>query len=379
MSNIALSWAYRCHVGNAPAKAILVYLADRASDDGTAAFPKIETIEQVTEFSHSTVRRSLKLLQERGFIRKGDQRYARIGKNGRDRLPQYCQIVWDLAVDSDPATLAWVERTHTSEYDPATMSRDADPESVLVPDNDETRGLIIENPGTKPIPSSVTVTPLENTVPETRPIEPPAVSQWHPQQAHTDTASSVTVTPLHIKEETIQVNPPSQPIPSAPTGHLPASGATAAESEINTSRPDERELAESAEGILASLAEQRSKLGLTTPVPTNADRRAVTGLIRRLAEHGERQPAKTASDAIAFALKGEWWPKRIRTGRNLAKHWDELADDMTIAANHADQAKTGEAEAKQPEPFQPWLPEWAVETLAAINANDTVARTGGES
>lgn len=37
MSNIALSWAFRCHVGNASAKAVLVYLADRASDDGTAA------------------------------------------------------------------------------------------------------------------------------------------------------------------------------------------------------------------------------------------------------------------------------------------------------------------------------------------------------
>ena len=30
MSNIALSWAFKCHVGNASAKAVLVYLADRA-------------------------------------------------------------------------------------------------------------------------------------------------------------------------------------------------------------------------------------------------------------------------------------------------------------------------------------------------------------
>ena len=43
MSNIALSWAFRCHVGNASAKAVLVYLADRADDDGTAAYPKIAT------------------------------------------------------------------------------------------------------------------------------------------------------------------------------------------------------------------------------------------------------------------------------------------------------------------------------------------------
>lgn len=47
MSNIALSWAFRCHVGNASAKAVLVYLADRADDDGTAAYPKIATIVNV--------------------------------------------------------------------------------------------------------------------------------------------------------------------------------------------------------------------------------------------------------------------------------------------------------------------------------------------
>ena len=102
MSNIALSWAFRCHVGNASAKAVLVYLADRADDDGTAAYPKIATIVAVTELSERTVRTALKTLQERGFIRRGDQRYARLGKGGRNRLPQYCQIVWDLAVESDP-------------------------------------------------------------------------------------------------------------------------------------------------------------------------------------------------------------------------------------------------------------------------------------
>ena len=33
MSNITLSWAFKCHVGNASAKAVLVYLADRADDE----------------------------------------------------------------------------------------------------------------------------------------------------------------------------------------------------------------------------------------------------------------------------------------------------------------------------------------------------------
>ena len=127
MSNIALSWAFKCHVGNASAKAVLVYLADRADDDGTAAYPKIATIVAVTELSERTVRTALKTLQERGFIRRGDQRYARLGKGGRNRLPQYCQIVWDLAVESDPSTLKWIGETHTAERDPATMGKTVDP------------------------------------------------------------------------------------------------------------------------------------------------------------------------------------------------------------------------------------------------------------
>lgn len=41
-------------------------------------------------------------------------------------------------------------------------------------------------------------------------------------------------------------------------------------------------------------------------------------------------------DAIGFAMNGDWWPKRIRTGRALARHWDELNDDMILAAGRTD-------------------------------------------
>ena len=137
MSNIALSWAFKCHVGNASAKAVLVYLADRADDDGTAAYPKIATIVNITELSERTVRTALKTLQERGFIRRGDQRYARLGKGGRNRLPQYCQIVWDLAVESDPSTLEWIKETHTAEHDPKTMGNTVDPAASTIMENGE--------------------------------------------------------------------------------------------------------------------------------------------------------------------------------------------------------------------------------------------------
>lgn len=375
MSNIALSWAFRCHVGNASAKAVLVYLADRASDDGTAAFPKIETIVNVTELSERTVRSSLKLLQERGFIRRGDQRYARLGKGGRTRLPQYCQIVWDLAVESDPATLTWIKETHAAEQDISTMSETVAPEAGIVPENDESKDVLPENVGTKPISSTANLAGLEND-PE------PALQISYLQHCESCTPSTANAAGLLYKNKTLQVNPPSKPsFPSAPTGHLPASGATAAEkTETEQSDEDDTEIAEAAGRVLASLGEQRSMLGLTTPSPTKADRKAIIGLYRRLVDQGAQWPTLVMVSAIGFAMNGDWWPKRIRTGRALARHWDELNDDMILAAGRTDgDAHVQTVPAAEPtEPdAAPWLPDWAVKTLAELDGQDATA--GGEA
>ena len=289
MSNIALSWAFKCHVGNASAKAVLVYLADRADDDGTAAYPKIATIVNVTELSERTVRAALKTLQERGFIRRGDQRYARLGKGGRNRLPQYCQVVWDLAVESDPSTLEWIRETHTAEQDPATMGGTVDPRASTIVENGESKDVLPENVGTKPIPSTANLAGLEKG-PE------PALQIPQGQHCESCTPSTANAAPpaLQIsqgciyKDKTLQVNPPSKPsFPSAPTGHLPASGAAAAEKKKTEQLDeDDTEIAEAAGRVLASLGEQRSMLGLATPSPTKADRKAIIGLYRRLVDQG---------------------------------------------------------------------------------------------
>ena len=380
MSNIALSWAFKCHVGNASAKAVLVYLADRADDDGSAAYPKIETIVNVTELSERTVRSSLKLLQERGFIRRGDQRYARLGKGGRNRLPQYCQVVWDLAVETDPSNLTWIRETHAAEHDPATMGADVDPEAGTVVENGDSKDVLPENVGTEPISSSANLAGLENE-PE------PALQMPQGQHCKSRTSGSANLAPpaLQIsqgciyKDKTLQVNPPSKPsFPSAPTGHLPASGATAAEKEQLDE--DDTEIAEAAGRVLASLGEQRSMLGLATPSPTKADRKAIIGLYRRLVDQGAQWPTLVMVDAIGFAMNGDWWPKRIRTGRALARHWDELNDDMILAAGRTD----GDAHAQTVPPAEstepdaaPWLPDWAVKTLAELDGQDATA--GGEA
>ena len=375
MSNIALSWAFKCHVGNASAKAVLVYLADRADDDGTAAYPKIATIVNITELSERTVRTALKTLQERGFIRRGDQRYARLGKGGRNRLPQYCQIVWDLAVESDPSTLEWIKETHTAEHDPKTMGNTVDPAASTIMENGESKDVTPENAGTKPISSTANLAGLEND-PE------PALQISYLQHCESCTPSTANAAGLLYKNKTLQVNPPSKPsFPSAPTGHLPASGATAAEkTETEQSDEDDTEIAEAAGRVLASLGEQRSMLGLTTPSPTKADRKAIIGLCRRLVDQGAQWPTLVMVSAIGFAMNGDWWPKRIRTGRALARHWDELNDDMILAAGRTDgDAHVQTVPAAEPtEPdAAPWLPDWAVKTLAELDGQDATA--GGEA
>ena len=375
MSHIALSWAFKCHVGNASAKAVLVYLADRADDDGTTAYPKIATIVNVTELSERTVRTALKTLQERGFIRRGDQRYARLGKGGRNRLPQYCQIVWDLAVESDPSTLEWIKETHTAEHDPKTMGNTVDPAASTIMENGESKDVTPENTGTKPISSTANLAGLEND-PE------PALQISYLQHCESCTPSTANAAGLLYKNKTLQVNPPSKPaFPSAPTGHLPASGATAAEkTETEQSDEDDTEIAEAAGRVLASLGEQRSMLGLTTPSPTKADRKAIIGLYRRLVDQGAQWPTLVMVSAIGFAMNGDWWPKRIRTGRALARHWDELNDDMILAAGRTDgDAHVQTVPAAEPtEPdAAPWLPDWAVKTLAELDGQDATA--GGEA
>lgn len=344
MSNIALSWAFRCHVGNASAKAVLVYLADRADDDGTAAYPKIATIVAVTELSERTVRTALKTLQERGFIRRGDQRYARLGKGGRNRLPQYCQIVWDLAVESDPSTLKWIGETHTAERDPATMGKTVDPEAGTVFENGESEDVLPENVGTKPIPSTANLAGLENDS-ET------ALQIPQGQHCKSRTSGSANAAPLALqisqgciyKDKTLHVNPPCKPNPSLPTGELPASGKRPAEKDGNDMAGTDSEAAT----VMEHLTSVRSRLMLTTAEPTKRDRAKIGNLVGRIAKaHDDDHAAAVALilAAIDWLPSNTYWLGRIDSARRLADNWDGIANDWTIS--HIERQRASDSEAR---------------------------------
>lgn len=336
MSNIALSWAFRCHVGNASAKAVLVYLADRASDDGTAAFPKIETIVNVTELSERTVRSSLKLLQERGFIRRGDQRYARLGKGGRTRLPQYCQIVWDLAVESDPATLTWIKETHAAEQDISTMSETVAPEAGIVPENDESKDVLPENVGTKPISSTANLAGLEND-------SKPALQISHPRHCKSRTSGSANAAGLLYKDKTLHENPPCEPHPSLPSGELPASGKRPGmEDGNNTTTGGDSDAAT----VMDHLASVRSKLSLTTTEPTKRDLSKIGNLVSRVvkAHDGDRAASLALILAVIDWLPANtFWLRRVDSARRLADNWDQIANDWTVAQIERQRERDAEA------------------------------------
>lgn len=344
MSNIALSWAFKCHVGNASAKAVLIYLADRADDDGTAAYPKIATIVNVTELSERTVRTALKTLQERGFIRRGDQRYARLGKGGRNRLPQYCQIVWDLAVESDPSTLTWIKETHTAEQDPMTMSGTVDPAASTIMENGESKDIPPENVETKPIPSTANPAGLE-----TEPKPALQIPQGQPCKSRTSSSANAAPLALQIsqgciyKDKTLHVNPPCKPNPSLPTGELPASGKRPAEKDGNDMDGTESEAAT----VMEHLTSVRSRLMLTTAEPTKRDRAKIGNLVGRIAKaHDDDHAAAVALilAAIDWLPSNTYWLGRIDSARRLADNWDGIANDWTIS--HIERQRASDSEAR---------------------------------
>ena len=337
MSNIALSWAFKCHVGNASAKAVLVYLADRADDDGSAAYPKIETIVNVTELSERTVRSSLKLLQERGFIRRGDQRYARLGKGGRNRLPQYCQVVWDLAVETDPSNLTWIRETHAAEHDPATMGADVDPEAGTVVENGDSKDVLPENVGTEPISSSANLAGLENE-PEPALQMPQGWKTSRNQLCKCRRASTANLAPpaLQIsqgciyKDKTLQVNPPSEPFPSLPSGELPAGGKRPAgkDGRNETTGRDSEAVA-----VMGHLASVRSKLALTTAKPAKRDYSRIANLVDRIAEAHAGDHAAVLALILAvidWLPANPYWLRRVDSARRLVDNWDRIANDWTV-------------------------------------------------
>ena len=314
MSWQASAWAQRCHVGNGTAKAVLLYLADKAQPDGTGARPKIDTICEVVEFKRRAVINALRLLESRGFIRRGDQRLARLLPNGRVRPEQYAQVVWDLAVDQDPEVVSFIDRVGENDQDPVddrTVLDGPDPvDDASGPDGKEDA----ESSGALNAPLETAGQTCTRCTSRGALDARPEVHQMH----------------LSYKEQPSDEPPEGTNNPSAPTGHLPAAGGATPEDGSGEAGMADVDGPDAVGLVLDGLAGRRRALGLSAGTPSKADRTAVSRLLERLRGQGSPDPSRVVLSVLDTAFAGGWWPRLIRDGRGLAARWDRLVDDATL-------------------------------------------------
>jgi len=87
MSWSALAWASKQKTGNGTNKLVLISLANYA-DDNNSCFPSYKTLTTMTELSQRTIARSLKQLEENGFITI-KQRFSEYEQNARQTSNLY--------------------------------------------------------------------------------------------------------------------------------------------------------------------------------------------------------------------------------------------------------------------------------------------------
>lgn len=107
MSLWPILWAINsAPVADAEERLILVALADRASSDGTDAYPSKKSIAQVAMIDPKTVQRRLRTLVQRGLIAEGNQDAAQ-------RIPEHFRpTVYDLMIPCSWWSLSDLERVN---------------------------------------------------------------------------------------------------------------------------------------------------------------------------------------------------------------------------------------------------------------------------
>lgn len=109
--------------------AVLYALADRAGDDGTAAFPSQAWIAERARCSERTVKRQLKNLAGRGVIRPGEERHVAYIRG--DRRP----LVWDLDLSLTRAATTGQNDTPSAEGSVPTGGQSVTPSDTPRGDN----------------------------------------------------------------------------------------------------------------------------------------------------------------------------------------------------------------------------------------------------
>lgn len=337
------------------AGAVLAYLAYRAYyANGRAAWPALDTIAAACFIGRKTVIRAIDLLIDLGYLEVAeDQQWNALdSETGMPKRKNYRTKVYNVL----PENFVFVEDEGKEQADDRAAA--------------EVRAHV-KSEGCQ------NVTP-EETLESSRNV---GVSECHPYERDEHARGDI-LSSQGCQNVTQLTNKPTNN-PSAPTGHLPASGANPGknrEDETNDRDAwtpavdtdpgavaggtiDGGERDEAVDRALSALVEQRSKLGLDAHEATNADRNAVRRLFERLAKRGQAQPLALVLGVVAYLPERDYWLRQVMTGRDLARHFDRIRNDMLVdqtgvGRNHSTgDGKTAVTEPRAEAPAEPWIPK----------------------
>lgn len=285
--------------------AVLTYLAYRAYyEDGRCAWPSTDTIAMSCFLSKRTVIRALGALIDLGYVRQNpNQAWNQMDpETGEWKRKGYRTVVYDVLTECFE---------HVEDVS-AERVRD---EQELAADQGCQNVTPEENVGNTPF-----VEGCQNVTPES---DAPGRGD--------------IVTGRGCQNVTQLTN--NQQLPPTPTGYPPASGESPDEGDGRSGEDAGASRGVDAGGdarrVGAHLASVRRAASLTGPDASRRDLTAVSRLLERLHADGVADPVARVRTAVdwAFDEGGEYWRRRLRSGRRLADGWDELVDDMTLARN----------------------------------------------
>lgn len=325
MSNQALTWAFGLSLGSAAQKAVLLYLADAAHDDGTCAWPSVIKIRVATELSERAVRSALKALQARGLIELGDQRHAALGRNGTTVPLNRRSKVWDLRLNMPVERFDHVERA-------------ADVEERLR--EEERRKRRAERTQKKARQADAA-----DARPETA-DENVGCTTCTPENGPKNALGCTTCTSWGAggapKPKYKTLNPSVSYGDISPRGGESDPGADGNGTEATAiAGGDASRLVTEARELAATLVERQTQAGMIVSKPSKRDEKA---LLTLLDAHGE----KTVGAVLDWALRDPFWRPKLTSGRAFARHFAQihnqrLADDLPAqTAGRATEARAAD-------------------------------------
>ena len=356
MTFVTMRWVqeHALDVFKAP-KTVLAYLAMKAHfDDGTAAWPSMETIATECGLSVRTVQRSIDQLVDMGWLELGEQDFSRIDpRTGRQVRADRRTVVWNVVCRQacpDLMRSETVEETRRDDGMGACMRHAREVADRRREDRAEPSGTPAAGPADAIDDGNVTPCDAKKSPRQPGPETPRGdISAGNPAKM------SPNIQEIHT-------------YPSAPTEHLPNweshTGHEEGESRTGIGDPDAagnairwepatpEPDADPVDRFLHGLASRRGELGLTSRPVIGRDRAAIRRLIGRLRAQGVGDPLGLMDRVLDNALDGDWQAKRVDSGARFARLFDELRNDLTCDERHRARRRQSGIPAVEPRPSE---------------------------